>query len=177
MSVELILRYLSKTPAAFSALAAIKYRMPSRLSASVSSGFISMIFSKDAMALSRAATFDAKTVPDGAKSLDGGAKPEIQLQLNDNGPGLPHEAVRVLFDPFVIRSDTPAEYGIHLMACFFIVYHHGGKIEAKSEKGHGTTFTLRLPLHPDRATLDSNVGLLQKSLLNDAIWEKLIASE
>ena len=112
-----------------------------------------------------------------AKSLDGGAKPEIQLQLNDNGPGLPHEAVRVLFDPFVIRSDTPAEYGIHLMACFFIVYHHGGKIEAKSEKGHGTTFTLRLPLHPDRATLDSNVGLLQKSLLNDAIWEKLIASE
>ena len=112
-----------------------------------------------------------------AKSLDGGAKPEIQIQLSDNGPGLPHEAVRVLFDPFVIRSDTPAEYGIHLMACFFIVYHHGGKIEAKSQKGQGTTFTLRLPLHPDRATVDSNAGLLQKSLLNDDIWEKLTASE
>ncbi len=112
-----------------------------------------------------------------AKLLDAGAKPEILVQISDNGPGLPQEALRVLFDPFVIRSDTPAEYGIHLMACFFIVYHHGGKIEAKSQEGQGTTFTLRLPLHPDRAALDNNAGLLQKSLLNDAIWEKLAASE
>lgn len=112
-----------------------------------------------------------------AKLLERGAKPEVQVQISDNGPGLPQEAVRVLFDPFVIRSDTPAEYGIHLMACFFIVYHHGGKIEAKSQEGQGTTFTLRLPLHPDRAPVDSNSGLLQKSLLNDTIWQKLTASE
>jgi signal transduction histidine kinase len=112
-----------------------------------------------------------------AKLLNGGAKPEVQVLINDNGPGLPQEAVRVLFDPFVIRSDTPAEYGIHLMACFFIVYHHGGKIEAKSQEGHGTTFTLRLPLHPDRIPVDSNSSSLQKSLFNEAIWEKLTASE
>jgi len=112
-----------------------------------------------------------------AKLLDGGAKPEVQVQISDNGPGLPQESLRVLFDPFVIRSDTPAEYGIHLMACFFIVYHHGGKIEAKSQEGQGTTFTLRLPLHPDRVAVENNTGLLQKSLLNDAIWEKLTASE
>lgn len=105
-----------------------------------------------------------------------GAKPEIQVQLSDNGPGLPEEAVRVLFDPFVVRSDTPAEYGIHLMACFFIVYHHGGKIEAQSQKGIGTTFTLRLPLNPERATVEQNQGLLQKSLLNQTFWEKLITS-
>lgn len=112
-----------------------------------------------------------------ATLVDGSAKPEVQIQLSDNGPGLSPEAVRVLFDPFVLRSDTPAEYGIHLMACFFIVYHHGGKIEAKSQEGQGTTFTLRMPVHPDRTALESNVGLLQKSLLNDALWEKLAASE
>jgi two-component system probable response regulator PhcQ len=112
-----------------------------------------------------------------AKLLDGGAKPEVQVQISDNGPGLPQESLRVLFDPFVIRSDTPAEYGIHLMACFFIVYHHGGRIEAKSQEGQGTTFTLRLPLHPERAAVEHNTGLLQKSLLNDAIWEKLTTSE
>jgi len=37
------------------------------------------------------------------------------------------------------------------MACFFIVHHHGGKIEAQSQPGHGTTFTIRLPLQPERA--------------------------
>ncbi len=108
---------------------------------------------------------------------NGSAKPEIHVQISDNGPGLPQEALRVLFDPFVVRADTPAEYGIHLMAVFFIVYHHGGKIEAKSETGQGTTFNLRLPLHPDRAVPESNQSLLQKSLLNEAIWEKLISSE
>jgi two-component system probable response regulator PhcQ len=112
-----------------------------------------------------------------ARLMDGGAKPEVQIQIRDNGPGLPQAAVRRLFDPFVIRTDTPAEYGIHLMACFFIVYHHGGKIEAKSQEGQGTTFTLKLPLHPERAGVDGNVGLIQKSLLNDAIWEKLTAYE
>jgi two-component system probable response regulator PhcQ len=112
-----------------------------------------------------------------AESLDGGAKPEIQVQISDNGPGLPQEALRVLFDPFVVRADTPAEYGIHLMACFFIVYHHGGKIEARSRTGQGTTFDLRLPLHPERAVPEANQSLLQKSLLNEKVWEKLISSE
>ena len=65
-------------------------------------------------------------------------------------PGLPKEALRLVFDPFVVRSDSPMEYGIHLMACYFIVHHHGGRIEARSEAGQGTTFTLRLPVNPTR---------------------------
>src|SRR5262245_24750682 len=31
----------------------------------------------------------------------------IQLQIHDNGPGLPKEALRLVFDPFVVRGDTP----------------------------------------------------------------------
>jgi two-component system probable response regulator PhcQ len=105
------------------------------------------------------------------------AKPEILVRISDNGPGLPEEALRVVFDPFVVRSDTPSEYGIHLMACFFIVYHHGGKIDAKSLPGHGTTFTIYLPLNPERAAPPSEQEFLQKVLLNEELWEKLISSE
>jgi two-component system, probable response regulator PhcQ len=113
-----------------------------------------------------------------AQLLDGSQKPEIQLQISDNGPGLPQESLRVLFDPFVVRSDTPAEYGIHLMACYFIVYHHGGKIEAKSQQGQGTTFTLHLPVHPDRAApAEGDHDFLQKILVNESLWNKLISSE
>jgi two-component system probable response regulator PhcQ len=105
-------------------------------------------------------------------------KQEIQIQVADNGPGLPKEALRLVFDPFVVRSDSPIEYGIHLMACYFIVYHHGGRIEAKSEEGQGTTFTLRLPTNANQATMaQPEQEFLQKVLLSETLWEKLITSE
>ncbi|HEX4341869.1 MAG TPA: hybrid sensor histidine kinase/response regulator [Verrucomicrobiae bacterium] len=102
----------------------------------------------------------------------------IQIQMHDDGPGLPQEALRLIFDPFVVRSDSPAEYGIHLMACFFIVHHHGGKIEARSEEKQGTTFTLRMPVNPNTATQPANDhDFLQKIILNDTLWEKLISTD
>jgi two-component system probable response regulator PhcQ len=105
-------------------------------------------------------------------------KPEIQIQVCDNGPGLPTEALRLVFDPFVVRSDSPMEYGIHLMACYFIVHHHNGRIEAKSNAPNGTTFTLQIPVNPAQNTvMHSEQQFLQKALLNDALWEKLISSE
>ena len=106
-------------------------------------------------------------------------KQTIQVQLSDNGPGLPSEALRLVFDPFVVRSDSPVEYGIHLMACYFIVHHHGGKIDAKSAEGGGTTFTIRLPVNPNQtpAASQNDQDFLQKVLLNDTIWEKLISAE
>jgi two-component system probable response regulator PhcQ len=105
-------------------------------------------------------------------------KQEIQIQVTDNGPGLPKEALRLVFDPFVVRSDSPIEYGIHLMACYFIVYHHGGRIEAKSEEGHGTTFTLRMPTNANQAPVSQpEQEFLQKVLLSETLWEKLITSE
>jgi two-component system, probable response regulator PhcQ len=105
--------------------------------------------------------------------------PHLQVQLSDNGPGLPKEALRLVFDPFVVRSDSPVEYGIHLMACYFIVHHHGGRIEARSDPSQGTTFTLRLPLNPALAHSppQHEADFLQKVLLSDTLWEKLLASE
>jgi signal transduction histidine kinase len=104
---------------------------------------------------------------------------QIEIQLKDNGPGLPKEALRLVFDPFVVRSDSPKEYGIHLMACYFIVHHHGGGIDAKSAEGQGTTFNLRLPVNPGQAPTppESDTEFLQKVLLSDTLWEKLISTE
>ena len=101
-------------------------------------------------------------------------KAALEIQVTDNGPGLPEEAMRIMFDPFVVRTDSPMEYGIHLMACFFIVHHHGGKIEARSESGGGTTFAIRLPLNPaEAAPSPSDTEFFQKAMLNDGLWKKL----
>jgi two-component system, probable response regulator PhcQ len=102
---------------------------------------------------------------------------EIQVKVSDNGPGLPEETLRLVFDPFALRSDSPLEYGIHLMACYFIVHHHGGRIAARSDEGEGTTFTLRLPTNPPRILpSQSEQQLLHKVQSSEPLWEKLISS-
>jgi two-component system, probable response regulator PhcQ len=113
-------------------------------------------------------------------TLLNGAQPdreEIQVKVSDNGPGLPEETLRLVFDPFALRSDSPLEYGIHLMACYFIVHHHGGRIVARSDEGEGTTFTLRLPTNPTRVQpLHREHLLLQEVKSSEPLWEQLISS-
>jgi two-component system probable response regulator PhcQ len=101
---------------------------------------------------------------------------EIAVFLTDNGPALPQEALRVVLDPFVVTSGKPSEYGINLMACFFIVHHHGGKIEAQNLPGGGNRITIRLPLQPEQATASlPETDFLKKAMLNEDLWDKLLA--
>ena len=101
---------------------------------------------------------------------------DMVMQLADNGPALPPETLRVIFNPFTTAAGGASEYGINLMACFFIAHHHGGKIEARSLPTGGNLFTLRLPLQPEPtpAAPDETV-FLKKALLNDNLWANLLA--
>jgi two-component system probable response regulator PhcQ len=102
---------------------------------------------------------------------------EIAIKLSDNGPALPPAALQVVLDPFTVTSGVPSEYGINLMACFFIAHHHGGKIEAASQPG-GNVFTVRLPIKPERqvAAPAEDADFMKRALLNDNLWDKLLTS-
>ena len=115
----------------------------------------------------------------GAQLLtNGNNRQQVEITVSDNGPGLPKEALRLVFDPFVVRSDSPMEYGIHLMACYFIVHHHGGRIQARSEPGQGTIFSIRIPTNPDAIPQgEHDTEFIHKVLLSDSLWEKLATSE
>src|SRR5579885_164060 len=104
--------------------------------------------------------------------------PTVVLQISDNGPGLPPDALRVIFDPFTVQGSVPSEYGVRLLACFFIVHHHGGTIDAASQPGKGSSFTLRLPLRPERAAAaPTDADFLRRAMLNEELWQKLISGE
>jgi two-component system, probable response regulator PhcQ len=103
---------------------------------------------------------------------------EIVFCLTDNGPALPQDALSIALDPFVTTGGKPSEYGINLMCCFFIVHHHGGKIEAENLPEGGNRFTLHLPLHPEPVVESPHeTEFLKKALLNDGLWEKLLVGE
>lgn len=101
---------------------------------------------------------------------------EVQIVLEDDGPGLPQDALRAIFDPFYTRSGSPQEFGIYLMTCFFIVYHHGGRISAKSLGGRGNAFTLTFPVEPQgKGAVAEEKDFMSKVLINESMWEKLLA--
>lgn len=102
---------------------------------------------------------------------------QVQIKVSDDGAGLPQENQRFVFDPFVARSDSPMEYGINLMACYFIVYHHGGRIGAESSEGNGTTFTIRFQTDPKIDSMNSSDSdSTRKRYLEKTLWEKTLAS-
>ncbi|HVZ81033.1 MAG TPA: response regulator [bacterium] len=101
---------------------------------------------------------------------------EVLVELEDNGPGIPEDGLRSLFDPFFTRSGSPQEFGIYLMSCFFIVYHHGGRITVKNRAEGGTHFGLAFPVAPPTAAaLNEERDLMAKILVNESLWEKLLA--
>jgi len=106
-----------------------------------------------------------------------GHDPErIELRLEDNGPGVSPDALRGLFDPFYARSGDPRQTGIRLMACYFIVFHHNGRIRLDSPPEGGLHLNIQLPLQPPATSPRSNEEeFLQRVLFNDRLWEKILA--
>ena len=67
----------------------------------------------------------------------------LELQVVDNGPGIPEELRERIFYPLVSGRDGGSGLGLTLSQTF--VQHHHGTIECDSEPGR-TCFTIMLPL-------------------------------
>jgi signal transduction histidine kinase len=78
---------------------------------------------------------------------------EVEVVVADTGIGVEDEALPHLFDRFYQADPSRAGgekhgAGLGLAIVKEIVEGHGGKIGVRSQAGHGTTFTVRLPLAP-----------------------------
>jgi len=101
----------------------------------------------------------------------------VELLIQDDGPGLPQASIMAVFDPFFVRNDSPDEFGIYLMACYFIVYHHGGTIHVGPGKDGGLAFRIWLPLAPVTGTAsEENADFLVRVMTNERLWERLLAT-
>jgi signal transduction histidine kinase/DNA-binding response OmpR family regulator len=68
------------------------------------------------------------------------------LSVSDDGKGIPKEALENIFDRFYKVDPYAPGSGIGLAFTKALVELHHGKIEIESEEGHGTTFTVYLPV-------------------------------
>lgn len=70
---------------------------------------------------------------------------EVWIVVSDNGKGIEPEELNRIFEPFYTTKDEGYGVGLGLSIIFGIMDRHGGSIEADSEPGKGTSFTLRFP--------------------------------
>lgn len=71
---------------------------------------------------------------------------QIEVAIRDDGPGIPPEVRRHLFDPFFSGRSAGRGLGFGLTKCWRIVTAHGGQVDVSSEVGVGTEFRIVLPL-------------------------------
>ena len=84
------------------------------------------------------------TPRDGTVTLQASSHPEVvQITVSDTGQGIPPEQLPHIFDRFWSRSDGSGS-GLGLAIARSLVQAHGGRIEASSEPGAGTTVTVEL---------------------------------
>jgi two-component system probable response regulator PhcQ len=118
----------------------------------------------------------SRIVIDGrALPAENGSGPRLQVEIHDNGPGMPENALRSLFDPFFQRQDDPQEFGLRLMTCYFLAARQGGRIEARSHAGSGVTFVLTLPVRPEPIRAKSEPkDLMDRFMATEVAWEQLL---
>jgi len=103
--------------------------------------------------------------------------PGVVIEIADDGPALSDAALRSVFDPLVARQAGNFDYGVNLMAAYLVVYHHNGHIDVRDREGGGTVFKITLPLQPaSKTNMAQEQEFLDRVLLNDALWERLLTA-
>jgi two-component system sensor histidine kinase KdpD len=77
-----------------------------------------------------------------ARVLDGA----IEVEVADEGPGLPAGAEEWVFEKFHRAESAPRGFGLGLPICRAIVTAHGGRIWAERREPRGARFRFTLPL-------------------------------
>jgi signal transduction histidine kinase len=76
-------------------------------------------------------------------ALEGGM---FEIEVSDNGPGIPQETQGRIFEPYV--TSKPQGTGLGMAIAYRIVVEHGGELEAVDRPGGGATIRFRVPAGP-----------------------------
>ena len=78
---------------------------------------------------------------------------EVEVEVEDEGPGIPEEVLGRIFDPFFTTKPPGQGTGLGLAIAQGIVAEHGGRIEVQSRPAKGSVFRIVVPTERSQDTL------------------------
>lgn len=79
----------------------------------------------------------------------------VVVAVSDTGDGIAPEHLPRIFDPFFTTKPVGEGTGLGLSVTYGIVERHHGRIAVASRPGHGTTFTVTLPVDAPRGACEA----------------------
>jgi PAS domain S-box-containing protein len=74
----------------------------------------------------------------------------VRVEIEDNGPGIPPEVCKRIFEPFYTTKSVGVGTGLGLSVSYFIITeNHGGRLTVISAPGAGSRFVILLPVRRD----------------------------
>lgn len=100
------------------------------------------------------------TAPGGQIYLNSNADDQwVYISITDTGIGIPKDKLAHIFDSFYQIDGSPTRHygglGLGLTIAKTVVERHQGEIEVISRPGHGSRFTVKLPVPSPEGQLDS----------------------
>jgi two-component system NtrC family sensor kinase len=81
-----------------------------------------------------------------ARPDDTVGRDKVEIEVSDNGNGIPQNIVDKIFQPFFTTKPTGQGTGLGLSLSYDIIKAHGGEITVNTREGGGTEFTITLPV-------------------------------
>ncbi len=115
----------------------------------------------------------------GTLTVDGVKESEqiVRFQVSSDTGGFQIESLRWIFDPMSdLNSERPGA-GLHLLAAFLVVYHHGGVAQCVLEGAKGYAIRFLFPINPDQLVVkDGSRPSLSRMLFSESLWSKFLGS-
>lgn len=90
----------------------------------------------------------------------------VKIAITDTGVGMDRDTIEKIFEPFFTTKAKKGGTGLGLASAYGIIRNHGGYIQAESEIGCGSTFSIYLPASSksvERENEASSRGLIRGS--------------
>ena len=82
---------------------------------------------------------------------------QIQISFIDTGVGIPYEVRDQLYQPGYTLKQHGSGFGLNIVQR--TVRDHRGRTEFHSEEGHGTTFSIYLPVDLEAVPIQTNLQM------------------